>query len=197
MLKTIVLAYGGPGAGKDAVAKLLHNEHQWGHASMSRSLRQVDESFALLGIMETISQGGIVGLDIVMPAFQLKLAEFSRVKPSNGNLFFQGVLRSTNQVGPQIKLAKHYARRVVILKLNLTDEKMLSRILKRGEDRSDDNEFVAKNRINEFRRSAASIDKCVEATSKKYPNVFTLQVNADQSLERTVERLIRFTSSIG
>jgi adenylate kinase family enzyme len=196
MLKKIVLTYGGPGSGKDTLAKHLSQNHNWGHASMSRALRQIDGAFAGLGIMDTIEQGGIVPLDLVMPAFQLKLAEFSRIPPTTGHLFFQGVLRSPEQVSKQVKLSLQYGRAVIIAKLDLDDDTMLSRILKRGEGRVDDDEHIARRRISEYRRSEAKIDQCVSACLKQFPegNVLHKVVDASKPLQQVASALMHQTA---
>lgn len=191
MLNRIVLSYGGPGSGKDTLAKYLSTYHNWGHASMSHSLRQVDEAFPLLGVMDTIDRGGIVNLDIVMSAYQLKLAEFSLVPPSNGNLFFQGVFRSLEQVRPQLELATRYAKNVLVLKLDLGDEEMISRILKRNEGRADDDEFTARQRIDLFRHSEKGIDKRLKGIAPKHPKVSYVCIGAGPPIDQVSWELMR------
>jgi adenylate kinase family enzyme len=198
MLKTIALTYGGPGSGKDTLANFLSKNHDWGHASMSRALRQIDDAFAGLGIMDTIEKGGIVGIDLVMPAFQLKLAEFARIPPTTGNLFFQGVLRTPEQVTKQINLALKYGKRINVVKLDLDDDTMLSRILRRGEGRPDDNEHIARRRILEYRRSEEKIDLCVHAYLKKNPegNVLFKTIDASKPLQQVAASLIKQVASV-
>ena len=79
----------------------------------------------------------------------------------------------------------------MVLKLDLNDEEMLSRILKRGEGRSDDDEHIARNRISEFRRSEPRIDKCIKATLGRYSNIVHSSINTNQTLDRTVRQLMK------
>lgn len=193
MFNTIVLGYGGPGTGKGTLGKQLAKQDRWHQCSMSAALREMDGAFIGLNVMETIDKGGIVDDDIVMPAFQIKLAQYARTSENGDFLYFEGGLRSLFQVHPQLKIASAYARKVYVAKLELDDETMISRILKGQRGRHDDAEHIVRNRVEEFRATESRIQKRIDRAIGEINNgkIKHFPVDANQSTEIVASFVIR------
>lgn len=193
MFNTMVLAYGGPGTGKGTLGKYLAKQERWHQCSMSAGLREMDSAFIGLNVMQTMDKGGNVDDDIVMPTFQIMIAQYARTSENGDSLYFEGGLRSLFQVLQQLKIASAYARKVYVAKLNLDDETMISRILKGQRGRHDDAEHIVRNRVEEFRRTENRIRKRIDRAIIELNNgkIKHFPVDANQSIETVASFVLR------
>lgn len=147
-----IVLFGPPGAGKGTQSENLINRYGLVHLSTGDILRSEIARNTALGLRakEIMDRGELVGDDIVISMIESKLDE----NPNAKGFIFDGFPRTTAQaVALDDLLQKKGTGISGMLALEVNDEELVRRLLKRGEGsgRADDkNEEVIRRRILEY-----------------------------------------------
>jgi adenylate kinase len=146
-----VALFGPPGAGKGTQSEFLIKKYNLFYISTGDLLRKEIALKTPIGleVQNVIASGGLVSDEIIVQIIEKTIVENTG---SNGFLF-DGFPRTYVQAyileGLMLKLGTSLN---CLISINLPEEVSVSRLLNRGKSssRSDDNEFVIKNRLNEY-----------------------------------------------
>lgn len=154
-----IVLFGPPGAGKGTQAMRLKEEYQLVHISTGDILRSEIKGGTDLGMQAKgyMDKGELVPDEVVIDMIENCLRE-----NSNANGFiFDGFPRTTEQaLALDNLLQKHDTEIDSMLSLEVDDEELVDRIIKRGRDsgREDDkNESVIFNRIITYNKKTAPL----------------------------------------
>jgi len=188
-MKNIVL-FGPPGAGKGTQALKLKEKYNLMHLSTGDILRNEIKNGTELGnkAKAFMDKGELVPDELVIDMIENCL---SQNQDANG-FIFDGFPRTTEQARALDKLLqKHNTEIDKMLSLEVDDEELVDRIIKRGRDsgREDDkNESVIFNRIITYNKKTAPLKEYYNEQGKYY------RVNGVGSLDEITKRL---TDQIG
>ena len=170
-----IVLFGPPGAGKGTQSSLLIEKYNLVHLSTGDILRSEIAEGTLLGIeaKELMDKGKLVPDNVVIGMISSKL---DKNVTANG-FIFDGFPRTTEQaIALDSLLIKKNTSISTMVSLNVDDEELISRLLKRGKDsgRADDqNKEIIVNRINEYKEKTAPLkeyyfnqDKLTEVLGK-------------------------------
>lgn len=154
-----IVLFGPPGAGKGTQAEKLKEKYNLIHLSTGDILRKEIEKDSELGQLAKsfMSSGELVPDNVVIDMIENCLKD---CKGSNG-FIFDGFPRTTEQAQAlDTLLQKHHTEIDTMLSLEVDDEELVDRIIKRGQEsgREDDkNESVIFNRIITYNKKTAPL----------------------------------------
>ena len=146
-----LILFGPPGAGKGTQAVKIAEKFGWKHVSTGDILRaEVSQGTPLgLKVKSVMEAGHLVSDDLL-----IEIMESVFVK--NGNVpgfVLDGFPRTLNQAQElDVMLAKHGKSVTLVLALEVDEEELVKRLLKRAQEqgRLDDTEEVIKNRLVQY-----------------------------------------------
>ena len=180
-----LVLFGPPGSGKGTQSDKIVEEYGLVHLSTGNLLRQEIKDKTPLGLEAKafIDKGQLVPDEVVIGMVD---SYFDAHKDARGFLF-DGFPRTQEQAIALDKLLKlKKAPIAVMLALDVSEEELIKRLLKRGETSGrsdDDNEQVIRARINEYRNKTA----VVADHYKKFDKV--VMVKGEGTIEEIFERL--------
>lgn len=146
-----IVIFGAPGSGKGTQSELLIRKYRLKHVSTGDLLRAEIKSGSELGKVahQYISRGHLVPDEIVIEMLEDLIKRHSSEK----GFIFDGFPRTLSQ-GKSLndKLEKNGQTISTVLSLDVDDEELIDRLVKRGQlsGRSDDNEQVIKSRLSVY-----------------------------------------------
>lgn len=153
-----IALFGPPGAGKGTQSEFIINKYKLFYISTGDLLRKELKAETYLGLeaKEIIEKGDLVSDEIIVQIIEKTIKENS---DANGFLF-DGFPRTYIQAyileGLMIKLNTSLN---CLINIDVSEKESLKRLLKRGETsgRSDDNEIVIKNRLEEYKQKTLPV----------------------------------------
>ncbi len=155
-MRTII--FGSPGAGKGTQAGLLRQEYQLPHLSTGEIFRAAIKNQTTLGkkVTSMLDAGQLVPDDIVVGLVEVELNE---PKYENGYIL-DGFPRTIAQAKAYDNiLDKNDKTLDAFLLLKVPEKELISRILSRGEGRSDDTDERIKTRLEIFWSETLPVQK--------------------------------------
>ena len=152
-----IVLFGPPGAGKGTQSEKLINKYELVHLSTGDILRSEIAEGADLGMeaKELMDEGILVPDEVVIGMIRSKIGK----NPQAKGFIFDGFPRTEAQAEALDELLDHINTSIdMMLALEVDNDELTSRLLKRGEDsgRSDDkNEGIIRTRIEEYDRKTA------------------------------------------
>ncbi|HPX76989.1 MAG TPA: adenylate kinase [Bacteroidales bacterium] len=146
-----IALFGPPGAGKGTQSKILIEEYNLSYISTGELLRKEIKNKTKLGLeaQSIIAAGGLVSDEIIVQIIEKTITE----NPNANGFLFDGFPRTYIQAyileGLMIKLNTSLN---CLISLAVPEEVSVQRLLERGRTsgRTDDNETVIRNRLNEY-----------------------------------------------
>lgn len=146
-----IALFGPPGAGKGTQSEILIKKYKLFYLSTGDLLRKEISQKTKLGLeaQSIIATGGLVSDEIIVQIIEKTIIE----NPDSNGFLFDGFPRTYIQAyileGLMIKLNTSLT---CLISLNVPEESSIQRLLLRGviSGRSDDNEIVIRNRLNEY-----------------------------------------------
>lgn len=163
-----IVLFGPPGAGKGTQSQKLIEKYQLEHLSTGDILRsQIAQGTALgLEAKKLMDQGLLVPDEVVVGMIRSKIEE----NINGAGFIFDGFPRTTGQAEALDKLlAEKNTAITMMLALEVEDDELIMRILKRGKEsgREDDqNETIIMNRIAEYNKKTAPLKDYYSAQNK-------------------------------
>ena len=180
-----IILFGPPGSGKGTQSEKLIEKYQLKHLSTGDLLRSEIATKTPLGLeaKAVMDKGQLVPDEVVIGMISSALDNYPEAK----GFLFDGFPRTQAQSEALDKLLhlKH-AEINVLLALTVTEEELLKRLLNRGltSGRSDDtNETVIKERIEEYHKKTAAVEKYYSKFNK------VVQVKGEGTVEEIFEAL--------
>lgn len=180
-----LVLFGPPGAGKGTQALMLKEKYQLIHLSTGDILRNEIKKGSELGLQAKnfMDKGELVPDEVVIDMIENCLNQNDKAK----GFIFDGFPRTTEQAQALDNLLqKHDTEIDVMLSLEVDDEELVDRIIKRGRDsgREDDkNESVIFNRIITYNKKTAPLKNYYDEQGKYN------SVKGVGSVEDVLERL--------
>lgn len=146
-----IVLFGPPGAGKGTQSTSIIEQYGLIHLSTGDMLRAAMASGSELGeqVKSIIAQGLLVSDEIVIALIADKLDS----NPEANGFIFDGFPRTVPQAEALDNLLEEKKTSITyMIKLEVQEEELVSRLVKRGEEqgRSDDNETTIRKRIGEY-----------------------------------------------
>lgn len=162
-----IILFGPPGSGKGTQSESIIADYQLVHLSTGDILRDEVSRATPLGIeaKKIMDQGQLVSDEIVIGMIKSKLNEHANAK----GFIFDGFPRTVAQAEALDKLMEELNTPIsVLLSLEVPEEELKERLLKRGEieGRTDDNETTIRNRIKEYLDKTQPVAGYYEAQNK-------------------------------
>ena len=163
-----IVLFGPPGAGKGTQSEKLIAEYQLVHLSTGDILRAEVAAGTELGqqAKKLMDEGILVPDEIVIEMISNKLDQNKHVK----GFIFDGFPRTANQARALDKLLAEKKTSITkMISLKVTDEELMNRLLKRGQEsgRADDqDQDVILNRIQEYNLKTAPLEDYYEEQGK-------------------------------
>jgi len=180
-----IILFGPPGSGKGTQSEKLIEKYQLKHLSTGDLLRSEIATKTPLGLeaKAVMDKGQLVPDEVVIGMISSALDNYPEAK----GFLFDGFPRTQAQSEALDKLLhlKH-AEINVLLALTVTEEELLKRLLNRGltSGRSDDtNETVIKERIEEYHKKTAAVEKYYSKFNK------VVQIKGEGTVEEIFEAL--------
>jgi adenylate kinase len=153
-----VVIFGAPGSGKGTQSAFIAEKYGLEHLSTGDLLRAEQKTQSDLGklIDSYISQGNLVPDELIIDM----LAKVLDTKKNKKGYIFDGFPRTTAQAGALKKmLAERDMKISIMLDLDVTEEELIDRLLKRGltSGRSDDNFETIQKRIQVYHSQTAPV----------------------------------------
>ena len=155
-----LVIFGGPGSGKGTQSDLLIEEYGLFHISTGAVLRdQISRDTELGKIADSFISGGNLIPDDLMVSILGKTLDENSDKIEKG-VIFDGFPRTIEQAKALTTvLAKRGMKLNVVIGLEVDDEELTKRLIKRGQDsgRSDDNEETIKKRLEVYHNQTSPL----------------------------------------
>ena len=174
----LLIFLGPPGSGKGTQAQILTKKLNYLHISIGDLLRENISTQTDLGKLASkyVSSGELVPDDLIIDLVNLSIVDLQSKKSSYKGVILDGFPRTINQavaLENKIKELNVFIKSVVYL--DISDEKILSRLLNRGRD--DDEPELIKNRLDVYRNQTEPL--LVFYDERKLLN----SINGDQELD--------------
>ncbi len=165
-----IVLFGPPGSGKGTQSEKLIAAHKLVHLSTGDLLRSEIAQKSELGIKAKIimDRGELVSDDIVIGMIRNKI---NANLDSNG-FIFDGFPRTVAQAGALDKVLAETGKAIsLMVTLEVPDEEVIQRLLKRGEQtgRADDNMATIENRLNVYLCQTSPVKDFYEKQGKYHP----------------------------
>jgi adenylate kinase len=153
-----IIIFGPPGSGKGTQSEYIIEKFGLAHISTGDILRAEIKSQSELGNIaaQFIDRGELVPDEIIIGMLENKLKELLDEK----GIILDGFPRTVEQAKAlKNMMAEHNEKISIMLNLEVTNEELVSRLLKRGETsgRSDDNLETIEKRINVYQTQTAPV----------------------------------------
>lgn len=157
MLNLVI--FGGPGSGKGTQSENIEKEYSLFHISTGDVLRRIIASGNQLGqkVDSIISKGNLIPDEMMVEILANELD--SNPATANG-VIFDGFPRTINQAKAlKQMLAQRNTKVHAVIGLEVEDEQLIERLLKRGQDsgRSDDNLETIKQRLDVYHNQTSPL----------------------------------------
>ena len=157
MLNLVI--FGGPGSGKGTQSENIVKEFSLFHISTGDVLRRIIASGSQLGqqVDSIISKGNLIPDEMMVEILANELD--SNPATANG-VIFDGFPRTINQAKAlKLMLANRNTKVHAVIGLEVDDEQLTQRLLKRGKDsgRSDDNLETIKQRLDVYHNQTSPL----------------------------------------
>ena len=174
----LLIFLGPPGSGKGTQAQILTKKLNYLHISIGDLLRENISTQTDLGKLASkyVSSGELVPDDLIIDLVNLSIVDLQSKKSSYKGVILDGFPRTINQATAlenKIKELNVFIKSVVYL--DISDEKILSRLLNRGRD--DDEPELIRNRLDVYRNQTEPL--LVFYDERKLLN----SINGDQELD--------------
>lgn len=148
-----IVIFGAPGSGKGTQSIKLSEKYGLEHVSTGDMLRAEIKGKTEFGLKADsyISKGHLIPDEVMIG----KLDELVKEKNGVKGFIFDGFPRTIAQGEALDKMLEKYDEKVsVVLSLEVEEDELINRILKRGEisGRSDDNREIVESRLNVYRK---------------------------------------------
>ncbi len=155
-----IIIFGAPGSGKGTQSQKLIDKYHLTHISTGDILRNEIEKHSKLGELANkyMSQGQLVPDDVVINILDELLAH----NPDNVGYIFDGFPRTLKQGEAMDEMLSSRKESVnVVLSLEVDDEQLTDRLIKRGEvsGRNDDTPETIKSRLQVYYRQTAQLKR--------------------------------------
>tara|TARA_B100000941_G_scaffold46291_1_gene28888 strand:+ start:6370 stop:6951 length:582 start_codon:yes stop_codon:yes gene_type:complete len=183
-LLEVLIFLGPPGSGKGTQAELLNQKINFTHLSVGDLLRDNISDNTELGKLASnyVRSGELVPDDLIIGLMDSYISNLKNNDNSLG-IILDGFPRTINQaVALEKKMSQLGVTIKVAINLDITDEKILSRLEERG--REDDKPGLIKNRLSVYRNQTKPL---LDFYSKR--NLLE-SVNGDQSMEAVSNEII-------
>ena len=183
-LLEVLIFLGPPGSGKGTQAELLNQKINFTHLSVGDLLRDNISDNTELGKLASnyVRSGELVPDDLIIGLMDSYISNLKNNDNSLG-IILDGFPRTINQaVALEKKMSQLGVTIKVAINLDITDEKILSRLEERG--REDDKPGLIKNRLNVYRNQTKPL---LDFYSKR--NLLE-SVDGDQSMEAVSNEII-------
>ena len=174
----LLIFLGPPGSGKGTQAQILTKKLNYIHISIGDLLRENISNQTDLGKLASkyVSSGELVPDDLIIDLVNSSIVDLQSKESSSKGVILDGFPRTINQavaLENKIKELNVFIKSVVYL--DISDEKILSRLLNRGRD--DDEPELIKNRLDVYRNQTEPL--LVFYDERKLLN----SINGDQELD--------------
>ncbi|MBK66348.1 MAG: adenylate kinase [Chloroflexi bacterium] len=174
----LLIFLGPPGSGKGTQAQILTKKLNYIHISIGDLLRENISNQTDLGKLASkyVSSGELVPDDLIIDLVNSSIVDLQSKESSSKGVILDGFPRTINQAAAlenKIKELDVLIKSVVYL--DISDEKILSRLLNRGRD--DDEPELIKNRLDVYRNQTEPL--LVFYDERKLLN----SINGDQELD--------------
>ena len=174
----LLIFLGPPGSGKGTQAQILTKKLNYIHISIGDLLRENISNQTDLGKLASkyVSSGELVPDDLIIDLVNSSIVDLQGKESSSKGVILDGFPRTINQAAAlenKIKELDVLIKSVVYL--DISDEKILSRLLNRGRD--DDEPELIKNRLDVYRNQTEPL--LVFYDERKLLN----SINGDQELD--------------
>ena len=156
-MKNIII-FGAPGSGKGTYSDMIVEKYGMGHISTGDVLRAEIKNETELGKVAQgyISQGQLIPDELMIDI----LAKVYDEQPAGKGVIFDGFPRTINQAKAlKEMLAKRDTKVHAVVGLEVDDELLIERLIKRGQDsgRSDDNLETIKQRLDVYHNQTSPL----------------------------------------
>ena len=174
----LLIFLGPPGSGKGTQAQILTKKLNYLHISIGDLLRENISTQTDLGKLASkyVSSGELVPDDLIIDLVNSSIVDLQSKESSSKGVILDGFPRTINQAAAlenKIKELDVLIKSVVYL--DISDEKILSRLLNRGRD--DDEPELIRNRLDVYRNQTEPL--LVFYDERKLLN----SINGDQELD--------------
>ena len=174
----LLIFLGPPGSGKGTQAQILTKKLNYIHISIGDLLRENISNQTDLGKLASkyVSSGELVPDDLIIDLVNSSIVDLQSKESSSKGVILDGFPRTINQATAlenKIKELNVFIKSVVYL--DISDEKILSRLLNRGRD--DDEPELIRNRLDVYRNQTEPL--LVFYDERKLLN----SINGDQELD--------------
>ena len=174
----LLIFLGPPGSGKGTQAQILTKKLNYLHISIGDLLRENISTQTDLGKLASkyVSSGELVPDDLIIDLVNLSIVDLQSKKSSSKGVILDGFPRTINQaVALENKIKELNVLIKSVVYLDISDEKILSRLLNRGRD--DDEPELIRNRLDVYRNQTEPL--LVFYDERKLLN----SINGDQELD--------------
>ncbi|MDG5799565.1 adenylate kinase [Marinilabiliaceae bacterium ANBcel2] len=153
-----VIIFGPPGSGKGTQSEKLIEKYNFDHISTGDILRAEIKAETDLGkkASQFINNGELVPDNIIIEMLEKKLNTLNNSK----GVIFDGFPRTTDQAAALKEMLKKHNEKIdIMLNLEVENQELIDRLLKRGETsgRSDDNLETIKKRISVYESQTSPV----------------------------------------
>lgn len=153
-----IVIFGAPGSGKGTQSNYLKEKYQLKHISTGDLLRTEIEAKTDLGKMAEsyMTKGQLVPDEVVIRI----LEDIIKKNPDAKGFIFDGFPRTLAQGEALDEMLKKYGQKIsVVLSLEVDEEEIINRLLKRGElmGRFDDNRKTIESRLKVYQEQTAPL----------------------------------------